>query len=610
MHHKCFMRILWIGMVTATLVLPVGMSAANPMERIDYWQKNYDELRPQDDVRAKRAHAIFNRVLQAAGTRPGVVPRLFIAREEPFGITLPIAIPDGGIILSQRVLDMCYRDPEQGDHLLAFVLGHEIAHLLKDDFWHMKFFQAMKLSKANSSQPIKELETILHNIKSTDQVAAKELQADEHGIIYAAMAGFDTRAVVTQDANNSFFVDWMRALAPTRLGTMRPDPSYPSPTQRAIVVKARLSVVLDKTEVFNLGLRFYQAGQYAKAILAFRDFLQFFPSREVYHNLAASHHQLALQYKRLEQNDNDAVPFKLSLAVDPITRASHILLRGSNRQGQDPDALYRSHLDKAIAYYQTALSLDPSYTLAYNNLGCALLLKGDVYKAIGTFQDALKRRPEAAEILNNLGVAFFLAENPRKAQTYLHQAHQQAPSYDAPLLNLGKIAYDTGQTAKARGYWDAYLQTTAASPWADVIRRHLSTVTPSEPERQPPSSSPAERLMGIQVGHFEDEIPESWGEPQQFQFSLEQEPFKISLYSHRVFILSQEGEILLIGTLNRFPGISSKGISVGSPVSDLLAHYGPPAKILHMTRGDSWLYDTQGIAFQLRDRKVVSWLLF
>ena len=53
------------------------------MESIDFWQRNYDELRPENDQPAKRAYEIFDRLIRAAGSRPGVVPRLFIAKSEP-----------------------------------------------------------------------------------------------------------------------------------------------------------------------------------------------------------------------------------------------------------------------------------------------------------------------------------------------------------------------------------------------------------------------------------------------------------------------------------------------------------------------------------------------
>ena len=61
--------------------------------------------------------------MQVAVPRPGKAPRLFIAARDPWDIPLPIALPDGGIILSKGVLEICYRDPAQGDDRLAFCVG-------------------------------------------------------------------------------------------------------------------------------------------------------------------------------------------------------------------------------------------------------------------------------------------------------------------------------------------------------------------------------------------------------------------------------------------------------------------------------------------------------
>jgi hypothetical protein len=90
-------------------------AVANPKERIDHWRNNYTELTPTDDPQAARAHTIFKRVLHAAGTKPGVVPRLFIIKDDPWDAALPMALPDGWILLSKGILDACYRHPTWGD---------------------------------------------------------------------------------------------------------------------------------------------------------------------------------------------------------------------------------------------------------------------------------------------------------------------------------------------------------------------------------------------------------------------------------------------------------------------------------------------------------------
>jgi tetratricopeptide (TPR) repeat protein len=595
-------------MAVLVLTACAATVAANPKERLEYWRQNYQEISPTADSRAARAHEIFHRLLHAAGQKPGVMPRLYIPQRDPLDIPVAMALPDGGIILSKGALDICYHEPARGDDRLAFVLAHELAHQLKDDFWHMKFFQAIEASKAQTPQPNANLEEILRIARLPDDVQAKELQADQHGIVYASMAGFNTNAIVTEDNTVNFFQDWVRALDPSRIRGVRADRSHPSSQQRAEALKVHLRQILDKIEEFNVGFWFYQAGNYPKAILAFEDFLHFFPSREVYHNLAASHHQLAAQYYQLWKKDALALPFKLSLAVDPVARAGKIALRGLDATDK-PTELFHAHLNKAIEFYHAAISLDPSYALAYSNLGCALIVKQDVYKAIAMLQDALKIAPNSPQILNNLGVAFFYAENPPQAKAHLTRAFELAPTYDAPVFNLGQLAHDAHKEAEAQRYGLAYLQLDPASPWAERVRQRLPQALSPLPVAAAIPQVP-EAVMGVTVGAFADEVPVSWGEPRKSLLTLEAQPFKIARYSHVVMTLSPHDEIVMITVLDGYKGKSTKGVSLGSSAQEVLTHYGRPAQILETTQGESWVYEAQGIAFQFHDQHVTTWQLF
>jgi len=597
--------IFWLVLVITLQITTYSNASENPKNRIDYWQNTYDELLPKDDPRAARAHDIFQRVLNAAGSRPGVMPRLFIVKDDSPTIPLSFAIPDGGIIISKQALDICYQDPKLGDDRLAFILAHEIAHQLKDDFWHMKFFQAIELSRDKNSQDNETLKEVQAFANLTDKVIAKELQADEEGIIYASMAGFNTSAIVSEDDKVNFFECFYQSLDPSQIKSITQDPNYPTPKQRAETVKARLKQVLDKVDLFNLGLLFYQTGDYPKAINFFAEFLRFFPSREVYHNLASSHHQLALKYYQEWKGDELGIPFKLSLAVDPLTRASEITLRGS----KNPEELCNEHLEKAIKYYQIAISQDPFYFLAYNNLACALIMKGEVYKAIGTLEDTLKLNPSSPETLNNLGVAFYYAENLDKAKEHIIKANKLDSEYDAPLFNLGKIAYEEKKETETKKYWMSYLKLDPASPWAELICKTLKLDQPQKSVR--PSSTEKEKILGVAAGAYEEDMPSNWKKPCRTKnISLEDAPYELSIYENGLMTISQDGQIQLIATLGWSKQKSTKGISIGSLKKDLQNTYGSPSKVQNLTQGENWIYETPRISFQLRSEGVISFLLF
>jgi tetratricopeptide (TPR) repeat protein len=374
-------------------------------------------------------------------------------------------------------------------------------------------------------------------------------------------------------------------------------------------VTAHLRQVSQQVAVFETGLWWYYAGDYARAMRAFEQFLTFFPSREVYHNLAVSHHQLALQAYQAWQPDTPALPMQLSLALDPLTRANQVFLsrhasaeRGAGR-GARPVEVFRQHIHEAITLYREALAHDDAYMPAASNLGCALLVSGvqaegglrhaDVYEAVATLQRALERAPHTPELLNNLGVALLYVERLPHARTHLTQARSLAPTYAAPVFNLAYIAQRENRLAEAQQYRRDYEQ---------LLPRVSAVPSPSAPD--------GEHIMGVGIGDLDDQVPQSWGKTAQTAFRLESTPMTVHTYATQVQTLSRDGEILLLVVRDEFRGTSARGIAMQSAAADVLARYGAPTRRLETTQGQSWSYDTQRIAFQLRDGRVVSWVVF
>jgi tetratricopeptide (TPR) repeat protein len=368
--------------VLGSLLTLGGTAMAQDLHRIAYWRTHYQELLPQSDPRAARAHEIFAQILQVAGTPRGVVPRLLVLKEDPWGIPLPVALQDGWIVASKGVLDFCYRVPRLGDDRLAFVLGHELAHLVQDHFWHLKFFQAMQAPSDQVKPQSAQLSLPPENLQH------QELQADTNGMIYAAMAGFNPQAIVTRDHAVNFFQEWIESREPNRIGR-RPDAaSHPTSQRRAEALTAALQRVVNQTVAFQIGLWLTYAGDYEQAIQAFEYFLELFPSREVYHNLGLSHHQLALQAYQVWKPHTPILPFHLPLILDPVTRASQIYLSAqAQRSGGQaaPQEVFRQHLEKAIERYRQAMEQNHGYLPSAINLANAFIIRGVQSKGRGLF---------------------------------------------------------------------------------------------------------------------------------------------------------------------------------------------------------------------------------
>src|SRR5262245_25453416 len=268
-----------LSALAAAIVLLVGSAAvvgAQSREQsrgdIAYWRTRYQELQPTEDPRVARAQDIFQRVVQVAGKRPGVVPRLFITARDPWDIVLPIALPDGWIVLSKGVLDICYQEAARGDDRLAFVVAHEIAHQLNDDFWHMRFFRALEASQGRAQVPPEFLEELRRTSRTPEHVLARELQPAGPGTINAAMPGSQPSAIIAEGPGVNFFADWVRALDPERIRGVATGPLRPTPQERADALRAHLRRVANTTALFQVGLWFSYAGDYPQAIQAFEAF--------------------------------------------------------------------------------------------------------------------------------------------------------------------------------------------------------------------------------------------------------------------------------------------------------------------------------------------------
>jgi hypothetical protein len=334
----------------------------------------------------------------------------------------------------------------------------------------------------------------------------------------------------------------------------------------------------------------------------------------VSHNLATSHHQLALQAYQAWQQGALPLPFHLSLAIDPLTRASRIYLAGPARGGTakpgTPAAHFHQPLEEAIALYREALAHDEAYTPAALNLGDALIVRGlqtgtdglndDLYEAVTMLTRALKRAPTTPDtpaIHNSLGVALFYLKQWDNAAEHLGRARTLAPTYAAPVFNLTHLARLAHRDAEAQRYWSDYQRIAPPPPG------------PPPPGAPTPSQHP-ESVMGLTIGRLYTNVPPQWGAPLKSTLRVGTETYTVATYPAGMLLLMQDGEIRMIFVRDDYQGTSTQGLTIGSAAHEVLKRYGSPTRQAELTQGHSWGYEAQRMAFQLRDGKVVSWLLF
>jgi tetratricopeptide (TPR) repeat protein len=103
---------------------------------------------------------------------------------------------------------------------------------------------------------------------------------------------------------------------------------------------------------------------------------------------------------------------------------------------------YQSHmLVEAINAYKKALSINPDYAEAYNNMGVALKDLGKIDEAIKIFKKAILIKPHYVEAYNNLGNAYKDQHKTEDAIKAYKEAISLKPDYAEAYNNLGNSLY-------------------------------------------------------------------------------------------------------------------------------------------------------------------------
>jgi len=422
-------------------------------DNISWWLYNhgdYTKTEGKNDPNVKRALKVFERVENAAdktGKRP---PRLFIIKTRRK--LYAQALPDGGIIITPTTLDICYKNVtcKEGDRRLAFILGHELAHLANDDFMHWEAFTAMEEHSDKHTQ---------HQLKKTFKLPerkTKELMADEKGTLYAAMAGYDIGGLFGKKNNFLYYWAWQ-----TGIDYLKDDIYHPAMDERVKFVCAQLLDVVEKLDLFRAGVLLYQVENYHDAIAAFREFAKVYPAREVLNNTGACHLNLALHHIYLKFKE-EYYRFRLSTAVDYTTTAEGFSPRGEGDYSKDKEI--SRHLKKAEGYFRRAAARDQHDRACRYNLAAALILKKEFAEALAVCNKILKIDSQDINALNNKSIAFYYygkeedLDTTQKAILVLEKAHRLKPDNFEVLYNLAALKQERKRMAGAKVYWEKYLK--------------------------------------------------------------------------------------------------------------------------------------------------------
>jgi len=432
----------------------------DPKSSASFYVETYGLVDAEQEPLVSNAVAVFDRVLQVADRKSNRNPGLRIVNSD--GRPWAIALPDGYIILSRGALKVCFEgvSVDEGEARLAFILGHELAHLSSNDFWHREVY--LSLSGETDQKSIANLRTSIGEA-AADLVRQRELAADDIGFLYSTLAGFDTAAILGGGGGQDFFAHWIQQ---TRTND---EVGLIEAQQRTDFLRSRFATLASRTEVFNFGVRLAHFGRYRDSINFFKDFQRSFPSREVFNNIGYAHLQLARQQMPRDLSQRYWLPMELDHSTRLVAQTRS--LQGS---GVLPDNA-RRELTKAVEFLALAVQADVLHLPSRLNLVAAHMYLGEFHKARAVIEEARKIAPEDADVLGLRALVLYEQEREIDmfpvATTILAQLAQKPDSPLHVMFNLARLYEGRGRIEQAERFWNELAAQSAALPlsWRAVV---------------------------------------------------------------------------------------------------------------------------------------------
>ncbi len=590
----------------------------DPRQSITYWKDH--TLSATNDPLIQQTHEIFS-VLLRAWDSSRLEPGLYVVNSTagPWAASLA----DGNILLSRHAIETCMKYGNQrGEHLLAFVLAHELAHQRADDLWHQRFFRMVGSQSPNTQTKI--LRGLSLDADQLQQLEQKEAQADHDGLILMSSVGYDPHQVLDR---KDFFTEWVENIWQSSCKEVSDATLANACRQaqsRALRAQLQLDTVASQAMLYEMGVQAFVARQYQQARHYFTVFGRDYPSRAVISALAMTYlaEAIEIQQTLLKQADLDQPGFYYPLILDASvlaqTRKPASGKRGSSDHGARLQQRLQQLVDQGIKQLERAIELEPDYKTSYLMLGSAYLLANNSYMVRGVVQGRyIPRFGEDASTALLLAMTRAIEGKPQAAQQEFKSLLKQlvntkvATGLPENLLKYSAFynsaANDIfiGDHASALSSWQQLAREAQASGNSLLFRLALSQIKPATPAASNVLSV-APVVHGLRLGdHYparnkQDRVSDLWIEGDKFNV------FRNSLGSH--YIVSDKGKI--ISAWQETEGSIENLLSIGDKPDRPLKALGLPDRHLHMLSGDYLAYDRYGLALHINQNKVQGWFLY
>lgn len=544
--------------------------------------------RSSDAALVARVEALTRRIV-AASDRPDFVFNVIVTDSPEVNAA---ALPGGFLLVHRGITEAL---PEEQ---LAFVIGHEIGHvLLRHYATTMNMTQAMQVVAAGQhAHEAGDTDGIAAAEAQLDQMATRyarhlELEADLYGLLYALRAGFPARGGT----------DAMRTMR-DRVGEIPAElvdhANHPPFSLRIEELDRGMQTVLETHDLFEAGVAFAHAGESEAAAAAFQQFLTLFPkSPGAWSNLGMAWLQLAVR-----NAPPDAWLDELPLYARPDVVV---------RQGLDP-----ALVERARDAFARALSINGNLDAPYAGLAVLARRQGDLKGAQALLDKAITLKPEFPGYRNNLGVLLAIAKGAKAGIPEFERAKKADPRSVPARVNLASALEATGKGKEAIALWTELLAVPRVAGRAHEQLIALGArpkdaeppFTPPAPaaETDPQPSGPTREVVDLQFGAMRlgqdaAALESAMGAPPSKE-ALEEGYYQWWSWPEKGLTA-----VLIDNTLSLITATApcdlktGRGLTIGAGSAEVEAAYGAPDYTYDGENGLVFAYDSRGATFYFDD---------
>ena len=593
----------------------------DPRQSISYW-KEYT-IRADQSKDVALAESVFRRLLRAWDSAR-VEPGLYVVESE--GSAWAASLADGNILLSRGALATSLKfGVERGEHLLAFVLAHELAHQRSDDLWHQRFFRHMR-TQTDDEQALLSSYLALDSGAIKD-IQQKEVQADRDGLITMASVGFDPWQVIEPE---DFFTEWVETSWDQTCdidNSVSFQAACMQARSRALRSRFQIETVASQSAVYDLGVQALVASKYSQARRYFTLFGREFPGRAVMSAIGISYLAEAMEIRKrlIEIGQIDQIDFYLPLMLDASAgpqRAS--VTQSATRASADVEIeqlnrKLRVYIDQAVEFLERAIRLDPEHKKLYLSLSIAHLIDNNSFLVRGVLQGRYRPRfGDDAAVSMLLAMTSALEGDMKLAEKELNAILKSETDLSSnSALPVDLVRYATVYNLAAL-YRFQHRQEKIDQLWknlADVARIHgdgflfrlaIQNLGVEDLSTQPVLQQ-APTVKGVRPG---DRKPRDDSPHKTRELWIEGESFIVYIYEDGArYVSSGDGKVISASQIGGNAAIQNL-IKIGSSADRPLKALGLPDRRLHLSSGEYIAYDNFGLALHIDNKRVVGWFLY